>query len=210
MSWEVMYDSKEIATCACGKGIVSRCHCHEGDDWNRYRDSYHDNIIECEECRVKYHIETRTERYFCMPWDGDGIVTRVYLVPNGKSLNITTEYTRLPFEQFADFRKHVVALYSKEQLVKVLQEMEEKKYSTRLESKESLEIVREHERWEKSRNLKTIGAVLRECITQYDEYEWTLPKVKAFRDEEAATLKKNKEQLQVVLSESHELEFKKA
>ena len=76
MAWETMWEWKERARCACGRGFVIRSCYTEGDDWNRYRDGISDVQIDCECCAAKYHPEDSL----------DG----TYLVPNGETLRINT------------------------------------------------------------------------------------------------------------------------
>ena len=82
MSWDrIEYD--EFAKCKCGKGKVIRHMYRVDDDWNRTREGCIIEKLDCPECSRKYHIEHYIHHYSCMPWDGDGISDRVFLVPNG-------------------------------------------------------------------------------------------------------------------------------
>lgn len=82
MSWGT-YTYDKFSSCACGKGLVIQ-HCwQEDDDWNRSNSGYTGIDINCPDCASKYHIETITRHYNCLPWKGDGVSQTQYLVPNG-------------------------------------------------------------------------------------------------------------------------------
>jgi hypothetical protein len=49
-----MYNKKEKAVCAYGKGFVTRRVYKEVDDWNRLRSGAYDYVIEYIECTKKY------------------------------------------------------------------------------------------------------------------------------------------------------------
>lgn len=191
MSWEVMYEWKEKAVCACGKGFVTRICYEEGDDWNRFRDGVSVEKIECENCSNKYHIEG------------------TYLVPNGETLNIKTVPETLPFEQFITFDIRAVALYPKETLIRVVEDMRLNKCSTRVTLNESKNIVLMYYRAKKSKMLSNIIEALNNCIEKYDEYEWTYNTIKSFRKEEAIALKENEMKQKQIIALSHKLIYKK-
>ena len=94
MSWD-RFDYTEIAFCACGNGKIIRHAYTEYDDWNRSRDGITSEEIKCDNCSHKYHIEHHVRYYQCHSWDGDGIVDKTYLVPNG--ITIPNELSKKDF-----------------------------------------------------------------------------------------------------------------
>ena len=195
MSWEIMDKWDEKSVCACGKGFVIRTCYEEGDDWDRYRSGVLKTEIKCENCVSKYHIE--------------GGEDGVYLVPNGKTLRINVTPKRLPFEWSYDFMKNVVAIYSKDTLLCVIDDMKLKKYSTRVSLGESKNIIALFYRSTRSKKLPHIIDALSKCIDKYDEFEWNYETVKAFRKEETIVLSKNKEKLKQIKKESYKLGLRK-
>ena len=207
MSWERMKEKKSTATCQCGNGKVVIVRYEDGDDWNRFREGILSESIECSECKKKYHIEHIHKHINCMPWDRDGEVDMVYLVPNDVTLNICTEPVRLPFESFTRFDINAVGRFSKEQLLIALEDMKSSKFSTRLTGGCSKTLVGIYYREHKSRKLGNVIAAVNECIAKYDSYEWTEPRVKEFRRKEHNQIEKNKELLKNNMNQSFELCF---
>lgn len=207
MSWEVISDNKEKAVCACGKGFAVRNVCKRADDWNRFDERIYGEGIECPECAKKYHIEHVVKHYNCMRWDGDGIVDTTYLVPNNMTLKIQTEPERLPYENTIRFNDRAVALYSKDELIAARNDMEVSKFSTRLTLAASRDLVSMYNREKKSKKLANVMDAIDYCVENYDSFEWTYPKIKAFREKEAGILEENKDRLAQALAVSLRLEF---
>lgn len=208
MSWETMSDIRETAICACGKGTVIRWVRNEGDDWNRFSSSVHDEEVLCRKCGSMYHLEHVTKTFRCMPWDGDGIVDKSYLVPNGRSLNINLEPVSLPFEVFRKFPERIVARYTKQELQAIVEDMKINKFSTRLTLDTSKDVVSEYHKSYRSRKLTNIIDVLSGCINNYESFVWTYPRVQQYREQEAETIRKNKTEFDETLAVSFELHFK--
>lgn len=72
MSWEEMSTTR--IPCPCGKGTISQA--HYGDDWNRFKNGQ--VLIECEECRKKYKVESEYHQSY---HPGHGSWTKYYLTP---------------------------------------------------------------------------------------------------------------------------------
>lgn len=212
MSWERFGDRLEKAICACGKGFVTRNVYTYGDDWGRYETGIEHEEIECNKCSSKYHIEhlTSFNAYERFRKRSDGVVDTTYLVPNGHTLKIQTEPKGLPFEYSVNFEKKVVALFKKEDLIAVVEDMKKSKYSTRLSLGTSEIIVSMHLKAKNSCKLSNVIASIEPCINNYDSYEWTFDKIQTFRQEEAIILQKNQKKLQQTLSASIELNFEDA
>ena len=207
MSWERICEKKETAVCRCGKGKVVIVRYREGDDWNRFREGVLSETIECVECRKNYHIEHKKAHYKCMPWEGDGELDVVYLVPNGLTLNICTEAERLPFEHFVFFDINAVGRFTKEELSLAVKDMIDSKFSTRLKENSSKTLVELFYRANRSKKLSNVIRAVNECIEKYDSYEWNYSRVVEFRKEEKHKIEKNKELLNRNLDQSFRLSF---
>ena len=207
MSWERMSETKDIATCSCGAGIVEIIRYRDGDDWNRLREGILKERIECKECKDKYHIEHIYSYYNCLPWKGNGEIDTVYLVPNDLTLQLQVEKKRLPFENSCAFDENAVAKFPKEDLASAIIDMKCSKFSTRLHEECSKELVHMYYKVNKQKKLSMIIPVLNMCIENYESYEWNYPKVKKFREEEEVQICKNKELMDKNLKQSFELKF---
>jgi len=207
VSWERMRETKETATCRCGKGKVVIVRYLEGDDWNRFREGILSETIECVECRKSYHIEHICKHYNCMPWDSDGEIDVVYLVPNDLTLDICTEAKSLPFEHFVTFDINAVGRFTKEELSLAVKDMMDNKFSTRLKDNCSKSLVELFYRANKSKKLSNIIQAVNECIEKYDSYEWNYSRVMEFRNIERDQIEKNKELLNRNIKKSFKLFF---
>ena len=205
MSWERMFERKERAVCVCGKGYVIHTTYTEGDDWNRYREGTYGARIECDECAQKYHIESITKSYLTS--EGYETVTTDYLVPNGMTLEIKIEPTRLPYERFLNFSENAVALFSKGELQEAIENMRKSKYSTRVSLGSSRTLVELHLKCKRSKSLPKIISALESCIVDYDSYEWTHDKVVEYKEREKLEIEENQKKLQQVLAQSHKLRY---
>lgn len=205
MSWD-RSEYKEISLCACGKGKIVRWAYIEGDDWNRTRSGIISEEICCNDCKEKFHIEHYTRHYFCLPWKDDGIIDRVYLVPN--NLSIPSELSEKKF--CFCIQEQIVAEYSLKEILAVRADMIQSKYSTRLERKSSQKVVELYAKRYKKKRLAPIIEMLRNIESQYDTYEWTPQRIEEFRRNEKIQIQENKRAIDIVLSQSFELDFRRA
>lgn len=204
MSYERIQDKIESAVCACGKGKVIRHYYFDMNDWNQIRDGYYGEEIQCNECKKKYHIESISKSYTCPKWEGDGVVTTYYLVPNGKSLYRTHNY-ETPFgHQFSD---SCVSDYKIEILESVVKDMVDNKYSTRLTQDASIEIFNRYYSLYKKKRLKPIISILQNCIDNYNSYEWTYDKAQAYKKKMQQVIETEDETIRKTFSESYTLNF---
>lgn len=203
MSWDrIEYD--EFAKCKCGKGKVIRHMYREEDDWNRTREECTSEKIDCPECSSKYHIEHHIRYYFCMPWDEDGISDRVFLVPNG--IKIPAVKTERSFS-FHELDKDIVASIAISEIKVAINDMKENRYTTRLKLDSSKAIVSLYQKRCKKKSLNLIVPFLEEIIQNYDNYEWTLEKIEAYRKIERESIAENKKEIEQAIDLSFELVF---
>ena len=142
MSYDRIRKELQTATCACGKGTVTRLYYYEMNDWNQTREGYTDEEIHCEDCRVKYHIDCNTT-YFTQPkWKGDGQRTDYYLVPNG----LTTHHRADTMHFNFTIDEWCAAAFPEAELKDALEDMVTNKYSTRLTTEAAKEIVEHYYR----------------------------------------------------------------
>lgn len=201
MSWE-RTEYKEVAPCACGKGTVVRLTYTEDDDWNRIRSGIISEKIECENCRIQYHIEHINQNCSCPNWE---IGVRTYLVPNSICFPVRIYEKHFHF----NIDEKIVSTYSSDEIRTVIADMIKNKYSTRLELKSSLEIVLLYESHYNKRRLVPIIDMLKKIEWQYDTYEWTSEKMKAYRKEEKERIQTNEQKITKAIDQSILLDFRR-
>ncbi len=82
---DVIFDGDMISPCACGKGLVRYHKIEFCNDWGKRSCDKSIPVIECEDCKKKYHVETRSSYTRPKePYDVGWSYTD-YLVPNGLS-----------------------------------------------------------------------------------------------------------------------------
>lgn len=205
MSYERMREDLQQATCACGRGKVIRTYYYEMDDWNRTRDGYEGEEINCDACKTKYHIESTEQHYSCPKWKGDGIVTNFFLVPNGKTLHPAYKNSVHFSYQFKD---RCVSDFPLDTLNDVLIDMRENKYSTRLSLEASKKIVKMYYQSYKKKSLPAIIGILQACVDNYYSFEWTYEKKQEYDKELQKEIEERHKMIDEVLSESYPLNFK--
>lgn len=205
MSWD-RFDYTEIALCACGNGNIIRHAYTEYDDWNRQRDGITSEEIKCDNCSHKYHIEHHVRYYQCHSWDGDGIVDKTYLVPNG--ITIPNELSKKDFHFKLD--EQIVSQFSLTEISAAKSDMLKNKYSTRLELQISRDIVELFFKEYKRRSLPPIIALLKDIENNYGHYEWTSERLKKYRNNEENQIAERKQAIANIIEKSIELSFRRA
>ncbi len=205
MSWDTIhYDL--FAKCACGKGKVIRHIERRDDDWNRSETYCIGEEIECSDCCNKYHIEHVIHHYYCPPWKGDGISDRAFLVPN--EIKMPPRKNEHYFV-FSDIDEEIVASLSLEDIKASIDDMKTNKYTTRLQLESSERIVDLYQGRYRKRNLKLITPILEDIIQNYNKYEWTHDKMIEYRHKEKEEIENNKKEIERVIEQSFELEFRR-
>lgn len=204
MSWDIInYD--QTAQCACGKGKVVRHIEQRDDDWNRSETNCLGEEILCPECKERYHIEHVIRYYFCYPWDGDGVSDRSFLVRNG--ITIPTVKTKTEF-YFNKIDEDIVATFSLTEIKEALADMKTNKFTTKLQLSHSYSIVHMYYKRYKKKSLNLIVPILEQVILKYNNYKWTPTTIKSFCDAENKEIKKNDKEIEKVIAQSFELDFK--
>ena len=180
MGWDRI-EYQESAPCACGKGRLTRTTYREEDDWSCSRSGSSEETIECHECAQKYHIEHLIRHFFQPKWEGNGTSDTTYLVENGYSIQHKTSVQKLYFCRLED---EIVAKYTKDELLQVIEEMSLVRFSTRLQLRSSLEIVSLYSKRYKKKSLQPIMAFLKDCVDRYDTFEWNPVTVEAYYADE--------------------------
>lgn len=204
MSWETL-ESRSQARCACGKGTVVQIKRERSDDWNRSQRVSQSEEILCADCKTKYHIQHLVRHYPCRPWDGDGILDRVFLVPIGMEMP-SIKYKRV--FSFSTVEEIIVSSFPLKRIKAAIDDMSENKYTTRLQLKESRSIVGLFERYRKTRSLKIIVPVLAGIVQNHTQYEWTPETIEDYRKKEELEIQKNESDIQKIISHSFELFFR--
>lgn len=204
MSWDKTY-FKEEAICACGRGKVVRNACLADDDWNRQEYSFSNEIIKCDDCAKKYHIQHKTESVWKPVWEGGGSIDRVYLVPINETIELQTSKEIIPFS----LEEEIVANFSLNDINKAKNEMLNNKYSTTLKEECSKKIFNIYYKCKKRKGLANIIDLLNKLEKTYYEFEWTHEKYKKFRNKEITLIENNKKIVKRVLNNSFELDFKR-
>ena len=81
------------------------------------------------------------------------------------------------------------------------------KYTTRLQSPYSRQIVQMFKKALKKTRLSFITPVLAEILNNYDSYKWTFEKISQFRITERERIESNEAKIAEVLKKSFELNF---
>lgn len=166
MSWEEMSTTK--IPCPCGKGTISQA--HYSDDWNRFEDGQ--VLIECEECRKKYDIESE---YYQSYRPGHGSWTRYYLTPveyppyTGICENDIYGPLHINIYNTA-FEDYLIEQYSLNDLEIAKEEYSEKHNSSKV-SGIAKQICKDHKRLFNSVKASLIIVKLETAIEQYKTYQ---------------------------------------
>ncbi len=203
MSWD-RYEYDEQSPCACGKGRVIKHRYMEDDDWNRIRSGTLGYDIECPVCKNKYHVQSITRHYFCLPWKGSGVDTREYLVPVGVNLPSPIQESTI---QTQTIEEDIASKFTVFELTKVLKDMNDSKYSTRVQLENSKTIVRMFERYEHYKSLSKIIPILQSVIQKYDTFQWHPDTVADYYRREELKIQQTEEMIAKVLTQSYELHF---
>lgn len=191
MSWD-RFERKEVASCQCGNGNVLRVSYFEMDDWNRTRFGIESENILCPFCSAKFHIES---------YKGSS-----YLVPNG--LSMPTLHPERVF-WFCNIDERIVATFNHSDIVASISDMKASKYSTRLKENTSKEIVAMYYKQFRKRNLQSIVKLLEDIQARYLDFIWTPEKIKEYKEQEKNNIENIKNEINNVISQSFELEFRK-
>ena len=132
----------------------------------------------CKNCSILYHLETLTIKTGAYPWMGESEIKKSYLVPKGMTL-----YPQKEKKEF-NFEESVIAYNSKKEIIEIIKDMEENKYTTRLKNTRSKEIVYLHEGKCHGKNLKIIIPKLKKCLETYERYEWVKEKYIQYTEQE--------------------------
>lgn len=206
MSWD-KFNYDETAICACGKGNVVRHMEQRDDDWNRSETICLSEELVCTNCKTKYHIEHLINHFLCLPWKGDGISDRAFLVPNG--MKIPSVKVERNFS-FSEIDKEIVAKISLSEIKESINDMVANKYTTRLQLSSSRLIVNLYQGQYKKKSLNLIVPILRKIVQNYDSYEWTPEKIEEYRKVEQEEIEKNNKAIEETINQSFELDFSRS
>lgn len=190
MSWE-RYSHTRISPCACGAGKVVMIEHMASDDWNRIRSEGVEYEIDCDLCKINYHIA-------CSGYH--------YLVPNGIEMPISIR-RRSHYSFYSSAEEEIACLYHKEALQEAIFDMEKSTYSTRLKLEISRRIVAIYYHRIKRRNLPEIIACLRTVLEKYDDYKWNFNKIEEYRIREEKEINDNQAKNNAVIKMSFKLNF---
>lgn len=204
MSWDTV-EYIEEATCVCSNGKVIRRIYESSNDWNQHRQGTNEERILCKYCNEKYHIEHYVSYYSCPTWIGDGVDDNVYLVPNG--MHIPKPISEKSFTFSVEQR--IVSMFPLEEITKSKEDMISSKYSTRVKLETSKKIIYVYNYLCKRRSLPPIIEMLRNIEKKYNNFRWTYEKMKLYLEKEQETIKRNKEEIKNVISQSYKLDFKR-
>lgn len=205
MSWDTI-NYNEVAICACGGGTVIRHMQQRDDDWNRSETSCLAEELNCPICKTKYHIEHHIRHFSCLPWKGDGVSDRVFLVPNG--ISIPSVKSERHFS-FSEIDKEIVANISLSEIKESINDMIENKYTARLKLSSSHSIVGIYQKQYKKKSLNLIVPILKEIVQKYDSYEWTPEKIEEYCKIERKDIEENNRAIEDAIKQSFELDFKR-
>lgn len=202
MSWE-RFDHKMSTVCACGKGKVIIHFYTESDDWNRSREGIISEEICCDNCKTKFHIEHYVKTNFNSK---EGYVTykKIYLVPNGKTIHLNISPKDFHFR----VDEEIVSRYSLDEIIQAKTDMQQNKFSTRLQLDISKNIVSLYYNYHRKKRLGNIINMLQSIEDNYNQYKWTPSTLKQFRNQEKIEIEKNSKQIESVLNQSYEVKFK--
>lgn len=167
MSWD-RFERDEYSSCACGRGKIIKHSWQADNDWNRSESGVSGYDIECSNCKNKYHIGYIERHRSCPSWIGDGTSREEYLVPDGLDLPkvITSSYI-----QFYSADAEIVSKYSKDTIADVIDDMNLNKYSTRVQLRESKDIIHICNKRLHTKSTTRIIPVLFEILSKYDTSE---------------------------------------
>lgn len=180
MSWEESSTTRII--CPCGKGHISQT--SYDDDWNRTK--YGDVIIECEECKKKYKVESEHHSHY-YPWNGSW--TEYYLTPivYPEYSGITEESVYGPLHyNFKDipFSNYLIENHPKLNLIQARDEFCSVHNSAKVTGF-AKEVCKEHKRFFNSVKCASIIEQLKAAIEQYDSYFGSYDQRIVLREKEA-------------------------
>ena len=205
MSWD-RFDYDETAKCACGQGTVIK-HCYqEDDDWNRSRYGITGYDINCPTCKAKYHVDSITRHYPCPSWDGTGIVTKEYLVPNDMDLPKVINPTYI---QTYTVDADIASKFSETELSETIDDMQTSKFSTQVQLSSSKAIIDICSKRMKIKSLNKIIPLLQDILKKYDSYKWNPKTVADFKRQEQQAIDANEKEIERVVNSSFELMFRR-
>lgn len=168
MSWDTTY-YVSTAECPCGKGYIERKHYKREDDWNKSEFGISSETIMCPVCKSHYHIEHLIKHYYCPSWVGDGISDTAYCVPNGLTVNgFDTEYHTPNI--YYSFEESIVNKFSKNDLLRAIDDMIEKKFSTRLNDSKVIQVYESFECYFRTKRFKNIIPKIKFIVDKYDDF----------------------------------------
>lgn len=168
MSWEK--ENQSECSCPCGHGRIFQD--HYSDDWNRFRSS--SPIIDCAECREKYHVET----FSWHTCDGEYCSTH-YCVSNDYPQYKGSEYRGKYSGGFSinevNFTEYLVETYSKKTLEDVLMVLIDGRTYRNIEDKgigtTTRKIIRSYKSFYKTQRISIIINEVKLAIDKYFKYE---------------------------------------
>lgn len=205
MSWD-RSEYTEFSPCACGRGKVTRVSYREEDDWNRTRYRTIGEKIECDYCKNEYRIEKHIRETNFKPWEGDSSIEESYLVPKKLSIPETVKEKSFCFK----FDEQIVAYFTKEEIVTVIEDMISNKYSTRLKQENSKKIVTIYRKTYNKVRLSPIIELLNTILENYNSYEWTHDKYMNYKAKEKNIIEENNRIIKECLDQSVLLNFGRA
>lgn len=173
--------------CPCGKGTISQS--HYGDDWNRFEDG--PALIECEECKRKYKIESE---YYRSYHPGHGDSTIYYLTPadyppyKGICENVVFGPLHHNISQIS-FADYLIENYSLQDLIAAKEEYCAKHSSAKVDGV-AKQICREHKSFFNSVKASSIISHLENAVCSYKTYYGSYDQRIIVRKEEQAEREK--------------------
>ena len=157
----------------------------------------------CDNCKTKFHIEHYVQTHFNSK---EGYVTykKIYLVPNGKTIHLNISPKDFHFR----VDEEIVSRYSLDEIIQAKTDMQQNKFSTRLQLDISKNIVSLYYNYHRKKRLGNIINMLQSIEDNYNQYKWTPSTLKQFRNQEKIEIEKNSKQIESVLNQSYEVKFK--
>ena len=166
MSWELYKTSK--IPCPCKRGYITQK--HYADDWNRYEDDT--PVIQCEECKSKYIVETET---YSNPYKWESGTTFTYYLtpidyPSYLGISEEKEYGK-PHKQIFElpFHKYLIENYSCQDLKNAIDEYADKRYSSKVIGV-AKQICDLHKRRFKSVKTNLVVEQIQKALKEYPSY----------------------------------------
>ncbi len=203
MSWD-RFETDELSICACGLGRVIKHSWQKEDDWNRGYNGVSGYEIECPNCKRAFHVDSITRQYESRPWKRDGISIEEYLVPNGLKLPKVMIHKNI---QVNTADAEIVSKYSADTVKCVINDMNANKYSTRVQLRETKEIIKICSKRLHTQSLNRIVPFLQKVLIEYDTYEWNPLTVAEFEKKQQIQINENEEEISRVISKSFRLVF---